>query len=101
MSYDLIVKPEAEDDLSDAALWYEDRRKGLGNDFLMAVEAKLEAIKRNPEQFPFKYKTIKRAFMKRFPYVIYFLVEESSIFILAVIHKKRNPKYHQSRTEEF
>ncbi|NWF50541.1 MAG: type II toxin-antitoxin system RelE/ParE family toxin, partial [Ignavibacteriaceae bacterium] len=30
MKYRIIVRPEAEGDLSEAFLWYEDKRKGLG-----------------------------------------------------------------------
>lgn len=31
----VIVRPEAEDDLKDAFSWYEDKRTGLGYDFLL------------------------------------------------------------------
>lgn len=71
----------------------------MGDDFLLAAEVAIEAIKRNPEQFLFKHESVWRALMKRFPYVVYFLVEEAKIFILAVIHERRNPEYHQSKTK--
>lgn len=97
--FEIIVKPEAEADITEAAIWYEGRRVGLGNDFLLAIEAKLEGIKRNPNQFPDLYKTVKRALLSRFPYAIYFIREGSNIFILAVIHEKRKPTYHEERVE--
>ena len=34
MNYKLIVRPEAEQDLNETFKWYEDKRKGLGYDFL-------------------------------------------------------------------
>ncbi len=100
MIYDLFVEPEAEKDILEAAIWYEGRRAGLGNGFLLAVEASLEAIKRNPGRYLVKFRNIQRALMKRFPYAIYFLVEKQTVFILAIIHQKRNPAYHESRTDE-
>lgn len=30
MEYEIILRPEAEKDLTDAFAWYEDKRKGLG-----------------------------------------------------------------------
>jgi len=41
MKYKLIIRPEAEVDLSEAFSWYEEKRKGLGHDFLLQIEAGL------------------------------------------------------------
>jgi len=35
MEYRVIIRPEAEDDLKETFSWYEDRRKGLGYNFLL------------------------------------------------------------------
>jgi plasmid stabilization system protein ParE len=35
MKYRVVIRPEAEDDLEKTFLWYEDKRKGLGYDFLL------------------------------------------------------------------
>jgi len=34
MNYRVSVRPEAENDLKEAFSWYEDKRQGLGYDFL-------------------------------------------------------------------
>ncbi|WP_262487041.1 hypothetical protein [Geofilum rubicundum] len=39
--YKLIIKPFAEEDAKDAANWYNEKREGLGNEFLLALEAAL------------------------------------------------------------
>jgi len=44
MKYSVIVRPEAEDDLKEAFSWYEDKRVGLGHDFLLQVNAGLNFI---------------------------------------------------------
>lgn len=39
MKYPVVIRPEAEGDLRDAFSWYEDKRTGLGHDFLLQVDA--------------------------------------------------------------
>ena len=59
--YKLIIKPFAEEDARHAANWYNERREGLGNEFLFALEAALNAIQRNPNQYQVAYKELRRA----------------------------------------
>jgi len=93
----IIVRAEAEAELSEAYDWYNVRMVGLGDQFFMSVDATIQAISRNPNQFPEIYKTIRRALIHRFPYAIFFVVEESQIIILAIFHAKRNPKQWKER----
>ena len=45
----VVIRPEAEADVAEAFAWYEERRPGLGDRFLLSVEAVLAAIERYPE----------------------------------------------------
>lgn len=91
MKYKIIIRPEAEDDLKKAFSWYEDKRIGLGYDFLLQVNAGINFINKNPEIHPIEYKGTRKHVVKRFPYKIIYLVEGKNIIILAVIHGKRRP----------
>jgi plasmid stabilization system protein ParE len=91
VKYRLIIRPEAEDDLKEAYSWYEDKRQGLGHDFLLHVAAGLNFIKRSPNIHPIEYRGTRKHLIKRFPYKIVFLVEKEKVIILAVIHSKRSP----------
>jgi plasmid stabilization system protein ParE len=86
----VIVRPEAEDDLKEAYSWYEEKRIGLGYDFLLQVDAGLNFIGRNPNIHPIEYKGTRKHLVKRFPYKIIYLVEKEKIIVLAVIHNKRS-----------
>jgi toxin ParE1/3/4 len=55
--YKLIIKPFAESDAEKSAIWYHNVRDGLGNEFLMALQVKLNAIQRDPDLFPVIYLT--------------------------------------------
>lgn len=73
MTLELIVRPEAETDLSAAYEWYEERVSGLESDFLLNVDAAFHAILRNPQQFPILHQNLRRALVRRFPYQIFFV----------------------------
>jgi toxin ParE1/3/4 len=90
--FKLIIKPFAESDASNAANWYNDQRDGLGEEFLLTLDAKISAIQRNPNQFQIIYKGIRRALTERFPYGIFYTIEHETITILAIIHSSRSPK---------
>jgi len=89
--FKLIIKPFAEHDATDATSWYNKHRDGLGDEFLLSLEAKINAIQRNPGQFKVVYKGIRRALTERFPFGIYFIIEDNTIYILAIIHTSRHP----------
>ena len=91
------LRPEAEAELEEVYRWYEQQREELGADFLLCVEEALEKIRRTPEMYPTVHKHIRRALIRRFPYGIFYLVEEQKIVVLAVFHGRRDPKQWQSR----
>lgn len=101
MKYKTIVRPEAENDLKEAFSWYEDKRRGLGYDFLLQVEAGLRFIERNPGICPPEYKGTRKHLIKRFPYKIIYLFEKQTIIVLAVIHGKRSPNLIKKRIKDF
>jgi toxin ParE1/3/4 len=98
MSLSVAIRPEAEADLAEAYGWYEGCRKGLGDEFLLSVEALLDSIQRFPQSYPAVHKQVRRALLRRFPYGIFYLVEEETIAVLAVFHASRDPKRWQERT---
>ena len=97
MTRELVVRPEAETEISEAFEWYEARVSGLGSDFLLSVDAALHAILRNPQRFPVIHKNLRRILIRRFPYQIFFLLEKHRIVILAVFHAKRSPRRWMER----
>jgi len=97
LSRRLIVRPEAEAEMTDAFDWYEDRVPGLGSEFLLCVDAVLSAIQRTPQHYPRVHKTARRALSRRFPYAIIFVEDDERVVVLSVFHAKRNPKRWRER----
>jgi plasmid stabilization system protein ParE len=99
MKYTLIIRPQAEADLAEAYAWYEDKRRGLGYDFLLQVEAGMKYIERMAETHPINYRGTRQHLIKRFPYKIVYIVEHKAAVVLAVIHGKRSPESLKDRIE--
>ena len=97
MSFALIVRPEAEDDLSEAYNWYEAQRFGLGEEFLLRVESAFESLRHDPHMYTCIYKEMRRKLIRRFPFSIFYLVNKNTISVLAVMHAKRHPKSWKKR----
>jgi toxin ParE1/3/4 len=97
MSKQLLVRPEAEEDLSQTYQWYEAKRKGLGDDFLLCVEGALARISRNPGRYRKIHGNIRRILTDRFPFGIFFIEDEQHIAVLAVLHVRRNPSTWKDR----
>lgn len=83
MTLPVVWLPEAGAELREAVAHYESVRPELGIRFAEAVEVTVEAIAVGPLQFAVVDKERRRAGVRRFPYGLYFLVEESRIVVIA------------------
>ena len=93
----MSVRKEAETDIAEAFDYYESCRKNLGHDFLLAVEASLHKIQRNPLLYKEIHRQIRRVFINRFPYGIYFVIIKSTLVVIGVIHARKNPRHWKKR----
>lgn len=89
--------PAAEAELKESSDWYEDRREGLGLDFLAAVRNKIFEIFENPQRWR-AFNGTRRVLVGRFPYAIVCReITPDEIEIVAVAHFRRRPKYWSRR----
>ena len=93
-------RPPAEADLQDVAAWYDVERSGLGGEFVAEIHHLTARVAENALQFPIVRGTIRRALMRRFPYAIFFVVENGVASILAVAHLHRAPDLLGDRLRE-
>jgi plasmid stabilization system protein ParE len=91
MAAELVIAPEAELDITEAYVWYESRRVGLGEEFLSAVDASMERIRRQPAIYASVHEVYRRALVRRFPYAIFFEYAEA-VTVYAVFHTSRDPE---------
>jgi len=97
MSFSVVFRRIAKREFDDAISWYEDGREGLGRGFSVAVEQLLARIALSPNQFARVRGDVRRAVLRRFPYSIYFVVEDDRILVLAIFHARRASKHLEER----
>ena len=54
-------------ELLDAAEWYEERRKGLGQEFLFDIEESVARASANPGRYPIVCRDVRNTVARRFP----------------------------------
>ena len=93
---------EALAEYRDAALRYAEQRTGLGEQFIQAVEAAMDAVCENPERFQPVGKGVRICRLKRFPYHLFYIhqLEQRRVVIYAVAHHHRRPDYWRSRVRD-
>ena len=84
-----IIEPQALSDIK-AAAWYETQHSGLGAEFVWEVDSAVKRVQDNPRFFTEVYRGVRRVLAKKFPYAIYYLLNEEEIRILAVLHQSRS-----------
>ena len=94
------LSPFAEQDLDTSIEWYNLKRDGLGKEFAIDVSKIFERIKENSLQFPKKYKEMRKATIKRFPYIIFFVISDDIAFILGIFNTYRNPEIIRQRSRD-
>jgi len=97
VTVDVRLRPEAEQDLADAARWYEEQRPGLGQEFLDQVLATFSAIAERPLASTAVFGSIRRALLHRFPFGVFYLVDGDGVVVIGVLHGSRHPRRWKSR----
>ena len=98
MTYIIRLREESERDLEEAASWYESQRQGLGEDFLDTVLQMLSTIEQSPMSFPIVHRSIHRAVLPKFPFSVFYFVQDSEVSVISVMHGSRHPSRWQRRT---
>ena len=90
----VIIRIEAEVDITDAAIWYHSKQSGLGHDFLAEVESAIARAAENPFRFPClrRRPEVRRVLTERFPYRVFFIRRPDSIVVFRVLHSARHDR---------
>ncbi len=88
MALELIVASLAEADIASAFAWYQGKGSGLDVDLIRCIDATLARVHRSPLLFAKKYGEFRQAMIPRFPYAVYFILDEEQrlISVRAVLH---------------
>ena len=85
-------------DVVHARDWYELQRPGLGDAFVDAVELAVDSLLEFPSAYPVAYRGSRRVLPARFPYCLYYRVDDVGIVVVACLHAVRDPEHHRRRS---
>jgi plasmid stabilization system protein ParE len=89
--------PDAQKEFISAAQFYERQTQGLGRDFITTVQRAYERLPIFPMSGARFGRRLRRLLVPKFPYGLLYRVEPERIYIVAVMHLHRRPRYWRSR----
>jgi plasmid stabilization system protein ParE len=87
------ILDSAKRDLIDGFHFYEEQGAGLGSYFLTNLYTDIESLRIYCGIHSKPYKDYHRLLAKRFPFAVFYKVEENSVRIYAVLDCRRNPSW--------
>lgn len=97
MTLRIAFRHAAKNEFEDAAVWYEEKRVGLGEEFIIEIDQAIARAASAPQRYPIVFGDVRRTVARRFPFSIYFRVRTDDLIVLAVFHGRRNPIVWQRR----
>jgi plasmid stabilization system protein ParE len=91
-SFPVRLRNKALSDVSRIRIWYEKIDPVLEDRFVRSLNDGLGRIEAHPFGYQVVYRNTWRVILDKFPYSVYYLIQDASVIVLAVIHHKRNPE---------
>jgi plasmid stabilization system protein ParE len=93
MSYVILFQPKALAEYEEAVTWYRNNSIEAAENFKVAVEERLTALKSEPDRYRNTYKEFYEIALNKYPYILIYLIDETkkNVIISSVFHTKRNP----------
>ena len=83
---------EALNDFKEAMLWYAEIDPQLAGEFESEVEVALNLIQKDPLIFQVIEGNTRRMILRRFPFGIFYLIDDGLIIVTALMHHSRAPR---------
>lgn len=96
----IVITESASDDIAGGYLFYEEQFRGLGDYFETSIFADLRSLVIYAGVHEIHFDTYYRMIANRFPYAIYYTVENDTIRVHAVADTRRNPAWIQNRLSQ-
>ena len=88
----------ADDELSEAAVYFEKQKPGRGHTFLSEARHAIARIRTFPfSGSPVSADPVRRVLLRRFPYSVVYEYRNGEVIIYAVAHQRREQDYWRDR----
>jgi plasmid stabilization system protein ParE len=93
--------PPAEDEMSEAASFYDAASVGLGEDFLLDIQQRVNRLREYPMAGTPVAPKLRRMLLLHFPFSIIYAEEPDAILIVSIAHHRRRPDYWKLRIGQY
>ncbi len=93
----ILFLEDAQKELDDAVVYYDNELAGLGDQFLVEIINTLNRIMAFPEAWHPYSKRTRRCQAKKFPYAVIYQIRKDCILVVAIAHLHRKPEYWRNR----
>lgn len=97
MAFKIIIKPIAIADIDEIISYYKKESVELGERFYHHFLAAQIKIQTRPLSYSYIKKPVRKYNIPKFPYKVFYLIENKNIFVLGVTHAKRSNAFVRRR----
>ncbi|OGV69323.1 MAG: hypothetical protein A3K19_18715 [Lentisphaerae bacterium RIFOXYB12_FULL_65_16] len=94
MKWTVSIRARAEADLAEAQQWYNRQQPGLGENFLDEIGRAVDILTHCPDLHPVYYRGFRRVLCRRFPYKIFYRIDDDQVIVFRVLHARRDHPQH-------
>ena len=88
MIYSVVVRAAAQVEAAQAFLWYDERSKGLGDQFADSLKTCLDQLAKTPK-LQIQKNNFRYALLEKFPYRVVFIIEGTTVYVFQIRHTNR------------
>jgi mRNA-degrading endonuclease RelE of RelBE toxin-antitoxin system len=97
--YTAFYFDEVKEDVIAAKTWYQEQQNGLNEKFELSLKETIANILKMASAYSVRYKNVRIAHTKKFPYNIHFYIDEEKkqIVITGIVHNRRSDAIYLDR----
>ena len=100
MKYSIVLTPDADADIGSGFSWYHRIDPNLAFRFVSEGRTTMDRIAQFPYRFQLVNGAVRRTRLKRFPYNIYYSLDNDEVVITAILHERRSDDIWRQRSHD-
>ena len=94
---EVVITEDASEDIAEGYEFYEEQAVGLGADFASFIMSELYSLTKLAGIHEVHFQKYHRKISNRFPFAIFYTVENEVIWIYAILDTRRDPEWISER----
>ena len=99
MRYSVRYKRAAAAEVESAISWYAQPEINQASAFIKDIQRTESHLRTHPELYQRVEGDVRRAVLRRFPYSLFFLIEQDQVVVLALMHQHQRPRMREELTK--